>query len=63
MAKIKVTGWIDSDDLNDGDADPNHTSGLSEQGYNRMTTYDLEPGYKVADLNDIEIRQVPDGDD
>jgi hypothetical protein len=33
MSRIKVTGYLDTDDLDDRHVDPSHEMGLSEEGY------------------------------
>lgn len=52
MPRLKVTGYIDVSDLEDGDLDPNHRSGLSEQGQEAVGAE------RVGMLDDVEYEVV-----
>ena len=36
MARIKVTGWIDTTELDEEEVDLGHKYGLSNEGYERL---------------------------
>lgn len=42
MARIKVTGYLDTDDLDAGDVDLTHELGLSDRGFMLMEGVDEE---------------------
>jgi hypothetical protein len=54
MSRIKVTGYLNTEDMEPEDLDPDHSSGLSESGYDKVTTYG-QVTYQIADLEDIEL--------
>lgn len=40
--RLKVTGWLDADDLAlDGYLDSSHSTGLSDRGYDEVMNYTL----------------------
>lgn len=48
MARIKVTGYIDTDDLDPSEVDLSHEMGLSSEGYERYST-------RPVMLDDVEF--------
>lgn len=52
MAKIQITGYIYTDDMDDAALDPADPSGLSNTGYEELMETEIE------ELNDIRIRVV-----
>lgn len=48
MGRLKVTGWLDTDDLeDDGYLDRSHETGLSDSGYDEVMNF------AVSDLQDV----------
>lgn len=56
MARIKVTGYLDTDEMDEDHVDLNHETGLSEKGTDAASSvfYNGVP-YKLTDLEDIEF--------
>lgn len=55
MARIKITGYLDTEELDAEHVDLDDKTGLSEAGYEAVTTYEGQPPYKIADLTDVEV--------
>ena len=53
MARIKVTGYIDTDELNPEYVDTSHASGLSNTGYDQLCKDMMNAG-----LDDAEFELV-----
>lgn len=51
MALIKITGFIETDDLEDSYVDLDHEMGLSNEGFEKLS---IEMG-----LQDVDFRLVP----
>lgn len=51
MARIKVTGYLDTDDLDPEDVDLDHEMGLSNKGYEEWTQF-------FGTLEDVEFQIV-----
>jgi hypothetical protein len=49
MARLKVTGYIEADDLDDADRDDSHVTGLSERGWDEIQVWSL------GDLHDLKV--------
>lgn len=52
--RIKVTGYIEADDLPFGYVDPTHEMGLSSEGYDALGSGVVPP------LDDVEFEKVED---
>lgn len=53
MARIKFTGYLDTDDLEPEHVDLGNSSGLSEKGYDDLlSAFGDGPGIKLSDLMD-----------
>ena len=57
MARIKVTGYINVDDLEDEHVDLSHETGLSAAGYDYVMGLTEQPGYDVKDLDEVEFEK------
>lgn len=53
--RIKVTGFINSDSLGENYLDPNHETGLNNDGW-EMLTLGLQ---EIVTIDDLEFKQVP----
>lgn len=60
MARIQVTGIIDTDDLPDSAVDLSHETGLSEYGYTAFATSQLKGSSVGALLEDAEFKLLPE---
>jgi hypothetical protein len=47
VTRIKFTGYIDVEELDPGQYDPSHPSGLTSAGYNELI------GLSLSDLEDV----------
>ena len=55
MPRIKLTGYIDTDDLDPDQVDLGHDSGLSEKGHDDLLgPFGDGPGMKLSDLMDVD---------
>lgn len=57
MARLKITGYVDTDDLRPGDVDLDHPSGLSAEGFDILITGANDSALKLTDLEDVEIEK------
>lgn len=57
MTRLKITGYIDTDDLGPGDVDLDHPTGLSSEGYDNLITGENGIPLKLTDLEDVEIEK------
>lgn len=55
MPRIKVTGYIHTEDLDPEDVDLDDTSGLSSDGFDNLVTGENGRPLSLADLEDIEL--------
>lgn len=55
--KIKVTGYIDSADLNAEYVDEGHDMGLSTEGYDALSS-GME-SFNISDLSDLRFVRLP----
>lgn len=53
MARIKITGYIDTDELGEEEVDLNHPSGLTSNGHDNITG--PESLWRIGGLEDIEV--------
>lgn len=53
MPRIKITGYINTDDLGASEIDLDHPTGLSAEGYDVYTGPDGV--FQVSDLEDLEV--------
>lgn len=56
--RIKVTGYLNPDDMDPTEVDLVHPTGLTEKGTDNVTSCFSDTPYKVADLEDIEVELV-----
>jgi hypothetical protein len=52
--RIKITGYIDTDDLDADQVDEGHSTGLSDEGYQSLIFDADGKGLRVADLSDVD---------
>lgn len=55
MARIKITGYVDTDDLNPEDVDLEHEMGLSSEGYDNLVTGENGRPLSLTALEDVEV--------
>lgn len=57
MPRIMVVGYINTLDLDDHLVDLTHPTGLTEEGYDRITSLFSDEPYKIAlsDLEDLDL--------
>lgn len=55
MARIRVTGYIDTADLDPDRLDGDDRTGLSEQGYLDLVADENGTALKLSDLTDIDL--------
>ena len=55
MGRIKVTGYVDTDDLNSGDVDLTDGTGLSSEGFDNLIAGENGRPLKLTDLDDIQV--------
>lgn len=61
MARIKITGYVDVDDLDPSLVDLNHESGLSSEGFDALGSGNgLDHFQAGKSLNDVETELVED---
>lgn len=61
MARIKISGYLNTDDLSPEQVDLDHESGLSEQGHEEITSiFSDGPPFKISDLEDIDVVKEDD---
>jgi hypothetical protein len=53
MARIKVTGYVDTDDLNEDMVDLDHPTGLTAEGFDDLNA-------TLLGLSDVTAEVVPD---
>lgn len=61
MARIKVTGYMNVDEINPDFVDLDHATGLTDEGYGAltgMTTRQFD--YSLSGLEDLETEVVED---
>ena len=58
--RIKVTGYLNPEDMDPSEVDLDHETGLSELGTERVTSIFGDITYKVCDLEDITTEVVED---
>lgn len=54
MSRIKITGYVDSEDLTPEYVDLNHPTGLSEEGYLNLVGGEDGAPLTLVDLDDVE---------
>jgi hypothetical protein len=55
MTRLRVTGYINTEDLDPGQLDPDHSTGLTDEAYSDLV-YDEDGGaLKLSDLEDVDI--------
>jgi hypothetical protein len=52
--RIKITGYLDTEEMDSEDVDLGHPTGLSTKGYDDVTS--MEGTLRVSELEDIEVR-------
>jgi len=55
MARIKITGYIDTDELEQDEVDTSHEMGLSVEGYEAAVGIDGGGGWSFTRMNDVEF--------
>ena len=61
--RIKVTGYVPVDDLDQEHVDLSHETGLSGKGFDMMNGMgDVQP-WSLADLEDLDFTLEPEGSD
>lgn len=61
MARIKVTGYINVEDLETHEVDLTDPTGLSAEGYDNVRLgNDERPAYSLSSLEDVEIELEED---
>jgi hypothetical protein len=58
MKRIKVTGYLNPNDMDPDHVDLDHSSGLTQEGDEAVTSSFSDQGYKISDLEDIETELV-----
>lgn len=57
MARLKITGYIDTAELDDSHVDLDHPSGLSSEGYDDLVTGESGSALALTDLEDVEVEK------
>lgn len=55
MGRLKITGYIDTDDLRPEDVDLEHDTGLSSEGFDILIAGVNDSAIKLSDLEDVEV--------
>lgn len=58
MTRIKITGYVESDDLDPEHVDLTHSTGLTEDGYLDLVAGEQGKPLKLTDLDDVETEVV-----
>lgn len=55
MARLKITGYIETDELDPEYVDPDHPTGLTSEGYDNLIGGEMGLPLKLTDLEDVEV--------
>jgi hypothetical protein len=56
MTRLKITGYIDTNELEEGEVDEMSPTGLSEEGYMNLVNGENGQPLSLADMHDVSIR-------
>jgi hypothetical protein len=60
MARIKITGYINTSELDESEVLEMHPTGLTESGYTNLISGENGDPLSVADLHDVEVTYLRD---
>lgn len=56
--RIKITGYLETDDLDSDQLDLSDSTGLSAEGYDNLITGEDGAPLQITGLNDVEVELV-----